>query len=52
MIGARHALKRGADERRDRALQATRLRVLRLQASLVVRQPEEGLRLVAQPLVT
>ena len=33
--GAQHALRRGADKRRDRALEAAGLRVLRLPAQLV-----------------
>ncbi len=49
--GAQHALQRGADKRRDRALQAAGLRVLRLPASLVVGKPELALRLVAKALV-
>ena len=36
--GARHALRRAADERRDHALAARGVRVLRLPASLVTTQ--------------
>ncbi|MES1183376.1 MAG: endonuclease domain-containing protein [Myxococcales bacterium] len=48
--GAHHARRRGADKRRDRALAAAGLRVLRLPARLVQRQPHAALRLVAQAL--
>jgi len=48
--GAHHACRRGADKRRDRALAAAGLCVLRLPARLVQRQPHAALRLVAQAL--
>jgi len=48
--GAHHARQRGADKRRDRALAAAGLRVLRLPAGLVRRQLRAALGLVAQAL--
>jgi very-short-patch-repair endonuclease len=48
--GAQHALRRNADKRRDRALAARGLRVLRLPARVVTRQLPLALRLIAQAL--
>jgi very-short-patch-repair endonuclease len=48
--GARHALQRGADKRRDRALAALGLRVLRLPASLVTGDLAHALEVVQQAL--
>jgi very-short-patch-repair endonuclease len=46
--GAHHTRQRGADKRRDRALCAVGLRVLRLPARHVMRQLHAALRLVVQ----
>jgi very-short-patch-repair endonuclease len=40
--GGYHARRRGADARRDRKLAALGYRVLRLEAELVLRQPQEA----------
>ena len=48
--GAQHSRQRGADQRRDGALAAAGLCVLRLPASLVRRQLDAAVRLVAQAL--
>jgi very-short-patch-repair endonuclease len=48
--GAHHAGRRAADARRDAALAAQGLRVLRLPASLVVRDLPAALRLVVRAL--
>jgi very-short-patch-repair endonuclease len=48
--GAHHTPQRGADERRDRALQAAGLTVLRLPAHLVLRDLQAALQLIAQAL--
>jgi very-short-patch-repair endonuclease len=48
--GAQHTRQRRADKRRDRALAAAGLRVLRLPAALVLHQPPSALRLVTAAL--
>lgn len=48
--GAQHARKRGADKRRDRALEAARLRVLRLPAALVSGNLPAALQLITAAL--
>jgi very-short-patch-repair endonuclease len=48
--GAQHALRRNADKRRDRALAALGLRVLRLPTTVVTRQSPLVLQLIAQAL--
>ena len=48
--GAHHALQRGADARRDRALAAAGLRVLRLPASLVTGNVAAALHMVSRAL--
>jgi very-short-patch-repair endonuclease len=48
--GAQHALRRNADKRRDRALAALGLRVLRLPASVVTHQLPLAAQLIAQAL--
>ncbi|HVY29113.1 MAG TPA: endonuclease domain-containing protein [Polyangiaceae bacterium] len=48
--GAQHARQRGADNRRDRALEAAELRVLRLPASLVIGSTPRALQLIASAL--
>jgi very-short-patch-repair endonuclease len=46
--GAQHTRQRGADKRRDRALAAARLTVLRLPAQVVLRDLPLALRQIAQ----
>ena len=46
--GAHHRLKLGADKRRDRALAAAGLRVVRLPAALVLRNLPAALQVIAQ----
>ena len=48
--GAQHTRRRAADKRRDRALEAARLRVLRLPAALVIRNLPAALQLVTSAL--
>ena len=48
--GAQHTRQRGADKRRDRALEAAGLRVLRLPAALVIRNLPGALQLLAHAL--
>jgi very-short-patch-repair endonuclease len=48
--GAQHTRQRGADKRRDRALEAAGLRVLRLPAALVTCRLPAALQLVAHAL--
>ncbi|HXK19423.1 MAG TPA: DUF559 domain-containing protein [Polyangiaceae bacterium] len=48
--GGCHSARRRADERRDRNLARLGYRVLRLPADLVMRQPAEAVRLVAEAL--
>ena len=48
--GAHHARQRGADKRRDRALEAAGLRVLRLPAALVMRNLPGALQLLTHAL--
>ncbi len=48
--GQHHTRQRGADQRRDRALEAAGLRVLRLPAMVVLRQLPTALRLVMAAL--
>jgi very-short-patch-repair endonuclease len=49
--GAHHARKQGADKRRDRALAAHGLRVLRLPAHLVLKALPEALAIVRRELL-
>ena len=48
--GAQHTRQRGADNRRERALQAAGLNVLRLRAQLVRRDRQAAAQLVARAL--
>jgi very-short-patch-repair endonuclease len=48
--GALHARRRGADRRRDRRLAQLGLRVLRLEAALVLLEPERALQLIVAGL--
>jgi very-short-patch-repair endonuclease len=50
MDGAHHVRQRGADRRRDVRLCALGLRVVRLEAQLVLRDLPEALRCIAQAL--
>ena len=50
--GAHHTRQRGADKRRDRALAAAGITVLRWPAELVLRKLPDALQLVAQALAT
>ena len=48
--GAHHSTRRNADQRRDRALAAAGLRILRLPAGLVLHQPSVALQLIRAAL--
>ena len=48
--GVQHAWRRSADKRRDRALGARGLRVLRIAASVVTQQPQHALLIIAAAL--
>lgn len=50
--GAHHALQPGADKRRDRALAAAGLSVVRLRAALVLRNLPAALRLIGEAFST